>query len=353
MSNITFSQQKQAPIAGNLAPRKLQLRGKRPWLRKLTLGFVALLFAFTSVALVAGAAAKASLRTKYPPIGQMVDVGGYRMHIGCAGTGSPTVILEAGAGGLGLHWALVQPEVAKTTRVCAYDRAGLGWSDPSPRPRTADVMAAELAALLTNAKIDGPYILVGHSLGGPIIRQFAMAHPREVAGMVFVDSAHEQQLARFPAPIREASGQMFPMRLMKLAAGAGIFALKPSLLPLPHQLPREALEANQALIASSSKTLATFLDEVQALKQDAAPVTTLGDIPLVAIRHGRSEMQPDGAITPDVIQEYEATWTQLQQEQAALSPRGKVVVAEHSGHNIMLEQPELVIDAIREVIIAK
>jgi alpha/beta hydrolase fold len=114
---------------------------------------------------------------RYPPPGQLVDVGGERLHIDCVGEGSPTVVLESGLGGSSLDWRLVQPELGKTTRVCAYDRAGMGWSDPSPQPRTPRQIADELHTLLTHAGIAGPYVLVGHSLGGKNVRLFALTHP--------------------------------------------------------------------------------------------------------------------------------------------------------------------------------
>ncbi len=325
---------------------------RRQGFQQVALGVAVAFLALTSTILVAGTVAKARLKAQYPPTGQLLDVGGYRLHLACQGSGGPTVILEAGAGSFSLHWARVQPELAKTGRVCAYDRAGYGWSDRSPRPRTASVMAEELATLLRNADIRGPYVLAGHSLGGPIIRQFAHAHQRDVVGMVLVDSAHETQIARFPEPIRNAQGRMTtPLRLMKLAAGAGILALKPSILALP--LPGDTAVTAQALVASSSKHLATFLDETTAAGEERTPpVTTLGDIPLVVIRHGRVDLAPSGAVTPAVIAQYEATWVQLQRELATLSPRGKLVVAERSGHDIHLEQPELVIGAIQDVLAA-
>ena len=326
--------------------------GWRRWMRYVALGAGALVVTLVSTTLLAGAVAKARLKAAHPPIGQMVDVGGYRMHITCQGSGNPTVILEAGAGSFDLHWTRVQPEVAKTARVCAYDRAGYGWSDRSPKPRTAGVMAEELATLLTRANIAGPYVLVGHSLGGPIIRQFAAAHPQEVVGMVLVDSAHEAQVEHFPEPIRNAQASMSrPMRLMKLAAGAGILALRPSILAVP--LPGDAAVTAQALMASGSNHITTLLDETDAAAQgDTPPVPTLGDIPLVVIRHGRSDVPTRGAVTHEVVEEYEATWVRLQTELAALSPQAKLLVAEQSGHDIHLEQPELVIDAINEVRVA-
>src|SRR5881397_2830757 len=116
-------------------------------------------------AIAAGGDAKA-----YPPPGRLIDVGGYRLHIQCVGTGSPAVVLDAGLGGMSLAWNLVQTEIGQTTQVCAYDRAGMGWSDAGPQPRTPGQIARELHTLLANAGIAGPYIVVGHSVGGKNVR---------------------------------------------------------------------------------------------------------------------------------------------------------------------------------------
>jgi pimeloyl-ACP methyl ester carboxylesterase len=282
----------------------------------------------------------------------MVDVGGYRLHLSCAGSGDPTVILESGAGVPGLNWALVQPEVAKRARVCTYDRAGLGWSDPSPRPRTAAVMAEELHTLLERAGIDGPYVLVGHSLGGVIVRQFALAHPHDVVGMVLVDSAGEQQSARFPEAIKASlAGAPRLLRLMSLAGDAGLLALYPGIFPLPTQLPADTAATFQALVVSSGKLFRTSLAEMSAADIDPTPrPATLGDIPLLVLRHSRTVAPIKGEVTPEVAQAYEQIWAQMQDELAALSPRGRVVVAEESGHSIQLDRPDVVIGAIQDVL---
>src|SRR5690606_33293767 len=129
--------------------------------------------------------------TTYPPAGRMVDVGGYKLHLDCRGQGSPTVILDAGLGASSLDWALVQPELARTTQVCSYDRAGMGWSEAGPEPRSPARLADELHTLLQIAGAPGPYVLVGHSLAGKNLRLFAAAHPVDVAGMVLVDARSE------------------------------------------------------------------------------------------------------------------------------------------------------------------
>jgi pimeloyl-ACP methyl ester carboxylesterase len=330
--------------------------------QKVLLSVVVLVFILIGSGLVAGTKARADLKVKYPPIGEMVDVGGYRLHLYCQGTGSPTVVIEAGQGDFGLSWSLVQPELAQTSRVCVYDRAGLGWSDPSPRPRTLETMVDELHTLLTNAGIPGPYVLVGHSLGGMAVRLYAHHYSQDVAAMVLVDSSHEDQFA--PEPIQKALRQM--TRLMPLmygymqtVVGSGAAALMPALLPDPAGvqallplLPPQSAEIYRSLIVSDPKLLAAASGELQALPESqaqmrAAQITSLGDIPLIVLRHGQT--QPMMA-TAEVAQLLEETFVQLQNEMAALSSNGRVVVAEQSGHVIHIEQPDLVIEAVQQVL---
>jgi pimeloyl-ACP methyl ester carboxylesterase len=150
----------------------------------------------------------------YPPPGQRIDVGGYRLHLYCTGTNTadrPTVILDALSGGTTPIWGWIQPELAQATRVCAYDRAGWGWSDDGPAPRDARQTAQALHTLLTLAGVEGPYVLAGHSLGGLYVRQFAADYPDEVAGMVLIEASHPDQAAHLPAEALEMERQMMRM----------------------------------------------------------------------------------------------------------------------------------------------
>lgn len=317
-----------------------------------TLGLLAVL---VSIFLVSGRLAKARLRKQYPPIGQMVDMGGYRLHMHVEGQGNPTVVLESGAGGIGLAWELVRPALAQVTRVVTYDRAGLGWSDPSPHARDAATMAEELHALLKNAQIPGPYILAGHSLGGPVARQFAARYPEEMAGLVMVDSAHEQQAKRFPARLVKMLEGMKPMiPLMKLVGRTGIFALNPKLVPAEDlsKLPGQTVEQIRGVLAASDSHLETTLDEtLNVITARTQPVSTLGDLPLTVISHGRLDANAvPPSLGPEVREEYERAWQELQREITALSTQGRQIVAERSGHNVIFDQPELVIQCILEMI---
>jgi len=161
------------------------------WTVRILLGLLALIVLLALGGATYEAIMAARDGKRYPPPGQLVDVGGYRLHLHCIGQGSPTVVLDAGLGAFSLDWGAVQPQIATSTRVCTYDRGGLGWSDPGPTPRSPQQFASELHALLTKGGVEGPYVLVAHSISGKTARLFASQHPDEVAGMVLVDARHE------------------------------------------------------------------------------------------------------------------------------------------------------------------
>jgi pimeloyl-ACP methyl ester carboxylesterase len=328
--------------------------------QNILIGFVGLLVILLVITLIAGAVAKANLKAKYPPPGTLVDVGGYQLHILCEGTGSPTVIMESGLGDSSLIWALVQPEIAKTTRVCVYDRAGLGWSEPSPKPRTAETIVEELHSLLTKAAITGPYVLVGHSIGGVYMRLYAHQYPDDVVGIVLVDSAHEEQMLRAPEAFvkftKESTEKMArQLEIYKPFAAIGVFALFPSQVPADKLMPKDARVAYQAMAAKDTTFLNAVIAESKAIDESsaqvrAAQIKTLGDIPLVVISRGQFTLPPDAGLSSEAMEQLDTGWQQMQIELASLSSKGKRVVAEQSGHYIHLEQPRLVIDAIKQVI---
>ncbi len=307
-----------------------------------------------------GAKAKAKLAAKYPAPGKLVDVGGYRLHIHCQGQGNPTVVMESGNGNFSLNWGQVPQEVAKFTRVCTYDRAGLGWSDRSPQPRTAHNLVEGLHTLLARSGVEPPYVLVGHSLGGMLMRLYAHEHPDQVVGLVLVDSSHEEQLLRNPKAImrlqRRADKLMGGiLRLMQTIIATGLLALAPKLFPrqMSSMVAEEDRDAFQGVVSADTKNLAAMQAEIAVVADHfatvrAAQITTLGNLPLVVLSHGKTQQVP--GLSAEVNREFEQTWQQMQSELTAQSSRGKRIVAEKSGHFIQLDQPELVIDAIREVV---
>jgi pimeloyl-ACP methyl ester carboxylesterase len=200
--------------------------GRVMWLRGSLLGGVVLL---VSIGAVYQAIVSRREKSRYPPPGRLVDVGGHRLHYLCLGEGSPTVILDAGLSGSSLDWSLVQPQIATFTRVCAYDRAGYGWSDAGPKPRSSQRLVEELSLLLSKAGLQDQYVLVGHSFGGWNMRLFACQHPEHVVGMVLVDAAPEDQSTRLPklpfmqSMRQQAEWQLF--RLRPLLARLGLLRL--------------------------------------------------------------------------------------------------------------------------------
>ncbi len=323
---------------------------KRKLFRIISILALALLVLVSGTA-VAGAVAKSSLAKQNPPPGQLVDVGGYKLHINCVGQGSPTVILEAGMGDYSLTWTTIQPEIAQNTRVCAYDRAGYGWSEAGPNPRTAGNEVEELHRLLVNANIQGPYVLVGHSLGGMLVRMVAHNYPDEVMGMVLVDSMHEEQAIRSPKSVQAIQKMNEQSRLFAYLSSSGIMALAPQNVPNPG-LPEDAYAQYQAITATT-KSIETFLAESDAIEESstearALHMTGFGDMPLIVLSAGHGDSIP--SFTDAENQQLRELLQTEQSELVALSSEGKQIIAEQSGHYIHHEQPDLVIDAIREML---
>lgn len=308
---------------------------------------IALLFGATWTA---GQLAKSRLARQYPAPGQLVDVGGYRLHLHCVGHGRPTVVLDAGVNDFSVQWLPVQESVGKDMRACAYDRAGLGWSEASPHPRTSEHIVRELHTMLEKAGITGPLILVGHSFGGLNMRLYAYRHPREVVGVVLVDSAHELVSSRVPAMRRAVQQAEAQFRTLSWLAASGIMALTPEDIP-DFGLTGVARERYRAILATTNFFEAAAA-ETGSIEQSYADmrgldINRLGTIPLVVLSRGLADSLP-GASEPE-NREYEQVWREMQTRLVALSPRSRQVIAAGSRHYIHLTEPQLVIDAIRSV----
>lgn len=273
----------------------------------------------------------------YKPSGQIVSIDGREVHFNCTGEGSPTVILEAGLGGGSVDWELVQGDAAKFTRVCSYDRAGIAWSSSGENPRNADRVAAELHRFLEIAKIAPPYVLAGHSIGGIYVQLFAARHPDEVMGIVLVDSSHPDQLTGIPGI------PAFVPYAIKTTAPFGAARLVNAIEEVPARVSPE-MQAKRAALYSSIRSAFTNADEMAAVADSltdlrATPLS-LGDKPLIVLSRGNS----DGS-TPEI----EAKWRELQTDLVKLSLNGKQIIAAKSGHYIHFAEPELVVEAIREI----
>jgi pimeloyl-ACP methyl ester carboxylesterase len=280
--------------------------------------------------------ARPKMRDDVPPPGRMVDVGGHRLHLVCAGAGSPTVVLESGMADAWVVWDRLLPELARTTRTCAYDRAGIGYSEPGPLPRDSRRIAAELHTLLERAGERPPYVLVGHSFGGLHVRRFAGDHPEQVVGMVLVDATHEEFLVRCSPEVRERLRRGAERSLALAERGEQGQRLPPVVSNLPRA------------IASRPAWYRTAYEEARAAEASAAEARTsdLGvSIPLTVITGGKSAgvAGRTGAAT-------RALWSELQADLAQRSPQAVQVVARRSGHYVQRSDRQLVVAEVRRMV---
>src|SRR5580700_3316653 len=278
-----------------------------------------------------------------PMLGRRFDVGGYKMHIDCTGEGTPTVILDSGLGDSYISWRKVQPEIAKFVRVCSYDRAGIGYSDPSSRPRTSRVIAEELHALLQAASVASPYVLVGHSMGGYDVRLYASLYRNEVAGMVLVDASHPDQENRFPPELNNMKGSWIrEAEFIEFTMPFGI----PRLLALCDDDPEQrAAECNFHTAREQVEELKSF----SASAAETAATQAFGDMPLAVLSH-----DPDKPLTDlpaDLFKPTNQAWEKMQEELAHLSARGTQSSAKNSAHYIQIDRPDVVIQAVQAIVV--
>src|ERR671913_468644 len=220
-------------VVSSTTARRLIRRIRMP-----LLGLVVTLLVLAVVGAIYQAIATDRAERSYPPPGEMVDVGGYSLHINCVGQGSPTVVLDGGSGEMSADWVWVQREVSDTTRVCAYDRAGMGWSEMGPEPRDAKQISSELHAQLTKDGIEGPYVLVGHSFGGLYMQTYAARYPDEVAGVSLVESSHPDQFSYRQVARDSYEPQKQIFAVASLLARIGVVRLLFKLSPAPPELPQ-------------------------------------------------------------------------------------------------------------------
>jgi pimeloyl-ACP methyl ester carboxylesterase len=295
---------------------------------------------------------------RFPQRGHFVQAGPIRMNIDCTGEGPPTVILESGAGGPSVDWLMVQPEVAKFSRVCSYDRAGYGWSDSGPKPRTSLQIARELKQLLQAAGETGPYILVGHSMGGYDVRVYTGQYPNDVVGMVLVDASHEDQELRAPESTRKYlkayrrhPGWKKLKYFFQLHLG---WARLTADRDAPAFWPKTFREEETFLTLPTKHQFAAIDEDQVFATLSAAQVRSagnLGDRPLIVLTARRQDDIPPEIPSKDAQAEEDLWVHQLQPELARLSTHGKQIVVD-STHEMPTEHPEVVISAIREVWLA-
>jgi len=296
-----------------------------------TMRIVFVLGAFLIVAALSGAtyqwlATRQDLAATPPP-GHLVDIGGYRLHLWCTGNGAPAVILDTGLGGSTVGWGFVQPDVARFTRVCSYDRAGMGYSDPGPSPRTARQIASELVRLLDRSGM-GPVVLVGASIAGFNVRVFASDHPERAAGLVLVDASHEADAHEVPSMARfvPVLSTLGVLRLLGISFGERVESLPPSV-----QRYAKATSFRSAGYQAAADEIIHIEESVSEVRSSRRQLT----IPVVVVTGARGANE---------------NWRKLQHDLTSLSERGCLMIARQSGHVVQVDQPEVVVDAIRGVV---
>ena len=306
------------------------------------LSLVVLLVAapFLLLAAVRGSAVLASslLEKRYPPPGKLISVGDHKLQLYCMGHGSPTIVIEPGMGTDWVAWRLVIPQLLEFSKVCVYDRAGYGWSEPGPWPRTAGRIAGELHVLLSKAGLEEPYILVAHSFGGYIARIYASQYRQSLQGVVLVDPSHGGRFrrrpgSRDPAPRSYRLSDPIPplgiQRLRRLYEGGK--ALSPQLRNLPRSF------QNRYLIGSSLVQLRSERNEFDSLSETIAQMRLAPfprDLPLTVIT---------AAEVPSPRHE------EIHAKLARSSSFGRQILAKNSGHMIPFDQPGLIVEAVREM----
>ena len=332
-------------------PRPASARGRLwLWIRRVLLVLVGLILVLLLAGLVYQFVATRLAYREYPAPGEMVAVSGHGMQLYCAGKarGGPTVVMDSGIGGGVLDWQTVQPKVAKFARVCSYDRSGLGWSESGPKPRTSPQIVKELHALLENAGVGGPYVLVGHSFGGANVQLYAAEYPKEVAGMVLVDSALDMRV--LDKDLRDAAEGATPSPLtLKAMAPLGIVRLL-SGGSGEGGLPEGFGEERNA-IYNSTRHIYAFADESATINKSVAKATdaapSLGEKPLIVLSAG-SRQYP--GFTKGQAKRFNERANEFEASLPDLSQNSKLVVAKDSAHYIQFDRPGLVVDAIRRVV---
>jgi len=324
------------------------------WLKRIGLTVLVLLIVGTLAGTLYEQVARRRSKADFPPPGRLVDIGGRRLHLDCRGSGSPIVVLEAGLDMNGsLSWAPVHDSIALTTRACAYSRAGIMWSDDKPGPHDASTIAADLDAALTVAGEAPPFVMVGHSLGGPYIMAYTKRFPDKVAGLVFVDASHPDQVTRIAKAVgKEMDSPLGGAKALAAFAWAGL----PRLLLPAEDSPAVPEPTRRAAAAYAPTSLGPMLAESDGMDEtmaDAGAFRTLGDRPVVvltAMKAIDSATLATIGMSPEQGQKLQAEWLILHNEEASWSSVSEHQVLPDATHYIQRDRPDVVIAAVRHVV---
>jgi pimeloyl-ACP methyl ester carboxylesterase len=325
------------------------------WLKRIALACLALTIIMAGTGAIFEAVSRQKATKNYPPKGQLVDIGGRRIHLDCRGHGSPTILLEAGSDSFGsLSWARVHDRLASRTRTCAYDRAGIMWSDRAYASQDGEAVARDLHIALGVAGERGPFLFVGHSLGALYTLIYTRTYPGEVVGLVLVDPGHpgqEKQIDRFPA-LAATSGTLAGFQsILAALSWTGLPRLVAPAGAPPHA-PRSVVEQSTAYYGKSLDGLLAGLEGIDRTMAQAAASRDLGDIPTIVL--GQRYFLPgamgrDLGLSPDETARFNAEWAAFREDLASWSTRGQNQIVDGSGHYIQFDQPQRVVAAVDEV----
>lgn len=290
-------------------------------------------------------------KDKYPAPGKMVDVGGFSLHVNKIGTASPTIILENGSGETSLSWGDIPQQLAEHATVVTYDRAGYAWSEASDAERSGENIVKELHTALHNEGITGPYIVVGHSLGGMYARLFAQTYRDEVQGLVLVDARPENDANNTAEIYEKENVQGTPSSgVIKLMKQSGILRLFQNVL-LEGIIEPDKRE--EFINVTSSPSFFDAKDEEGLLAhttEDSIRGQDLGNLPVKVIARGIAPDYAGSGISQQAGEQIEQIWSNGQKEMLSISSQAEYILAEQSGHYVMWDQPELIINVITDLI---
>lgn len=327
----------------------------KKWLKRIALGLLGTVATLLLAGVVYEFISRIQARNDYPPPGTMVDIGGRSMQLDCRGNGGPVVVFESGLDEKGsMSWEPVHNQVAQFTRACAYSRAGVMWSDPGGA-FTPESVAQDLHVTLRAAGEAGPFVLVGHSLGGPYSMIYTRLFPTDVAGLVFVDTSHPDQMERLKPVMSLTPADQIPvMRAMDYLSWTGITRLLSGMSQgeVPNQ-PAVVAEAGTAWMPYSISAVGAELENLEATLSAGGELRTLGDRPLYVLTAAAplpQAMRDMLSMTPAQEEEFHVLWTELQADEAAWSSNSRHVQVPEAMHYIQFDAPDKVVAGVAWVV---
>ena len=325
------------------------------WIIRFCLGILSVIVIAPIVGVAYEMSGRRQAAQDYPPPGKLVDVGGRMIQLDCRGTGSPTVVFESGLDMSGsLSWSMVHDEIAKSTRACAYSRAGIMWSDPTDAHQNGKSIAEDLHATLSKAGEQGPFVLVGHSLGGPYIMIYTKYFGQEVAGLVFVDASHPDQVQRSSGEDRAELKKL--QSRDKFGAALNWTGVVRAAAASDKGMPNRPEWVNQAVKAYRPTSLSSMLKESEASDEtlaEAGMFRQLGDRPLfvlTAMARFSDQAMASWKVPTEQKNKYKENWTQMQNELATWSSKSQHQLLADANHYIQFDRPDIVIAAVKSVI---